>query len=139
MKDKTKIVIGWLVVVALLLVVIYKASGSLPLSLGSVIEGNAYYSTTTNAVITSNPLIKNGSGTLGSIVITKAGTGAFALYDATTTDVNKRTGQAPTSTIALAIIPASPTVGTYVFDSVFNTALIADFSNTMGTSTITWR
>lgn len=109
---------------------------------GSVSVSSEYYSTTTTA--TGNPtirLIKSGPGTLGSVVITGAQVGTIDIYNATTTDVNQRTNQAPTSTILLAQFPASAPAGTYTFDVVATNGimLVTSAAPTVPTSTITYR
>lgn len=117
---------------------------------GSVVVGNEYNATTTgsgaaygntitgdqNLTGTTSPV----AGSLGSVVITGANTGIWHLYDATTTDVNKRTGNRATSTILLATFPASIAAGTYTFDAQYNHGLLLDYtSGIMPTTTITYR
>lgn len=109
---------------------------------GSVPTGQEYYSTTT--VATSFPpirLLKTGGGSLNSVVITGAQTGAIDIYNATTSNVTQRTGQKATSTILLAQFPASAAAGTYTFDSTFTDGLliVTASSPSVPTSTITWR
>lgn len=80
------------------------------------------------------------SGSFGSVVITGANTGVVNIYDATTTDVTKRTNNRATSTILLASFPASTVAGTYTFDAVYTDGLFVELnSGTMPTSTITYR
>ena len=110
---------------------------------GSIAQGQELNSTTTNAVMASNnpQVLKASPGSLGSVVVTKSGlgTGSWILYNATTSDVNKRTGQKATTSIIQAVLPANATVGTYVYDSTFSDGLLADFVASQGTSTISWR
>ena len=113
---------------------------------GSVSVTNEYQATTTAAgtaygsTITGDSLVKRGLGTFGSLVITGAATGVINFYDATTTNVNSRTGNKATSTIHIASIPASLAAGTYVFDHEFTDGLFLDLdSGTMPTTTITYR
>lgn len=115
-------------------------------ALASVAVSSEYQATTTAAStlygngITTDAVIKTGYGTLGSVVITGANTGIVNVYDATTTDVNKRTGNVATSTILIASLPASLVAGTYTFDVAFRTGLLIDLvSGSMPTSTITYR
>ena len=117
---------------------------------GSLTEGQSYTSTTTNTqalfrnytVIQGRSAIGNLSpvGTrvatsaptvLGSLVITTTGTSPFCLYDATSTVPN---GEWATTTIAC--FPASPTVGTYVFDAQFQKGILVEWT---GSPTITTR
>ena len=94
-------------------------------SLGSVNVTGEYYATSTaggtvyGATITGDNLIRTGQGTLGSVVITGANTGIVNIYNATTSNVTKRTGQPATSTILLASFPASVAAGTHTFGAGF--------------------
>lgn len=112
----------------------------------SVVTGSEYYATTTAAsavygsTISASRAIKNGYGSIGSVVITGAAAGVINIYDATTTDVSKRTGNTATSSILLVSLPASLAAGTYTFDLTFNSGLYVDLIvGTMPTSTITYR
>lgn len=109
--------------------------------LGSVQQGSEYHSTSTGSQYATPAQIAFTAepGTLGSVVITGANTGIVDFYDATTTDVNKRTGQKPTSTIRVANIPASLAAGTYTFDVIFVNGLMMVSSGLLPTTTITWR
>jgi hypothetical protein len=136
----------FVVVVALLLLVVSVfVFGKKPTQLGSVTVGNEYYSTTTAAtgpyVKTSTWSIKGGFGTLGQVVVLVAGSagGDIALYDATTTNVNLRTGQLATSSILIASIPSNLAAGTYTFDANFRWGLTAVTTGTIGTTTILFR
>ena len=84
--------------------------------------------------------VGNFPGLLGSVVVTggpKAGT--IALYDATTSNVNLRTGGTSSSTILIAEFPAGVASSTYVFDVNFNTGLLLVTTGSVSTSTITWK
>src|SRR3990167_5022954 len=112
----------------------------------SVSVTNEYQATTTAAstvygnTITGDALVKTGFGVLGSIVLTGATAGVVNVFDATTTDVLKRTGNKATSTILIASLPASLAAGTYTFDHEFTDGLFVDLAaGTMPTTTITWR
>lgn len=112
----------------------------------SVAQGSEYQATTTaaNSVYgarTVGGLIKTGRGMLGSVVITGANTGIINVYDATTTDVNLRTGNLATTSIHIASLPASLVAGTYVFDTAFSHGLYFDLvaGGSMPTSTVTYR
>jgi len=108
-------------------------------------EASDYTATSTAAsggygAFTTGRRLKPGAGSFGSIVITGANTGVINVYNATTTDVNKRTGQKATSTILIASIPASTAAGTYVFDASYTDGLYIDLvSGNMPTTTITYR
>lgn len=107
--------------------------------LGSVTQGNEYFSTTTrNAVtgaeLTNLKVLKVGAGSLGSVVITGAGTGIMNFYDATSTVTN-----AEWATTSLAVFPGSTAAGTYTFDVAFSRGLLFEEIGSVATSTITWR
>lgn len=106
---------------------------------GSVAIGNEYHSTSTSFLSTPISLIATGNGALGSIIITGSNTGVTNIYDATTTNINLRTGQAATSSILIASLPASLAVGTYTFDVLYFNGLLFDRTGTVPTSTITYR
>lgn len=118
----------------------YNAIRETPKTLGSIQDGQAYSSITTATGLTANKdLIKLGSGTLGSVVITGAAAGTFELYDATTTNASLRTITATSSLTKLASFPTNAAVGTYTFDIAFSQGLIVAFTSTQGTTTITYR
>ena len=109
-------------------------------------EASDYQATSTAAStvygvnLTTSGTIKSGFGSFGSVIITGANTGIVNFYNATTSDVNKRTGQVATSTILLASFPASTAAGTYVFDTQFTYGLYIDLiSGAMPTTTVTFR
>lgn len=109
--------------------------------LSSVQQASEYHATSTggNLIPAPKQLLVSGAGVLGSVVITGANTGSLNFYNATTTNVNFRTGQKPTSSIWIASIPASTAAGTYTFDAMVYDGLIAEEVGTVPTSTITWR
>ena len=109
--------------------------------IGGVTVGNEYNGTTTFPTNGTFGTLKVGTGALGSVTITGAAAGIFSLYDATTTDVTKRTDTVATSSLVkVANFPTSAAAGTYVFDRVFNLGLLfVQDQGTQGTSTITWR
>jgi hypothetical protein len=108
---------------------------------GSVAQSNEYNVTTTGSQFTTPPeySFTTDPATLGSVVITGANSGKMDFYNATTTNKNLRTGQAATSTILVASIPASLAAGTYVFDVKAPNGLLMVSSGSLATSTITWR
>ena len=109
---------------------------------GLTLEG--HYATTTagNAVygsFTTGRLIKTGYGYFDKLVITGANTGVLNFYDATTTDITKRTGNTSTSSILIASVPASAAAGNYLFNTALVHGLYVDLvSGTMPTSTISY-
>ena len=112
----------------------------------SVSFGNEYQATSTAASAVygarteTEGLLQTGFGSLGSVVITGANTGTINLYNATTTNVDLRTGNVATSSILIASFPASTAAGTYVFDAQFTTGLIYSVvGGNVPTTTITWR
>lgn len=99
----------------------------------------SYNATTTSGATNVDQLLKTGSGIFGGVIITTAGNQVFDIYNATTTDVNQRTGNLATSTILLAAFPASAAVGEYHFDAGYNYGLLLDITaGTLGTTTILW-
>jgi hypothetical protein len=108
---------------------------------GSAITGQEYMSTTTQGSNVAYAVLKSSSGSLGSVITTITGTGPMTFYDATTSDATKRVGSMATSSLkVLAYFGASPTVGNYIFDSVFNDGLLVVWgTGTVSSSTITWR
>lgn len=106
----------------------------------STIQGSDYNATTTFAASAPNErLIKTGSGSLGSVVITGKNTGLMTLYNATTSNVNLRTGNKATSTIMLVDYPTNAPEGNYVFDIQFTDGLLLVTTTGVATSTITYR
>lgn len=115
-------------------------------TLGSVVQGNEYTSTTTGMsvaygnTITGDKVLKTGAGSLAQVTLTGANTGIVNFYDATTSNVALRTGQAATSTILIASLPVSLAAGTYTYDAQFAFGLFLDIdTGNMPTTTITWR
>lgn len=113
----------------------------------SVQVGHQYQSTTTPQISAGRNICparvgmaSSTTGELGSVVITKPGTGAFTVYDATTTNINLRSASQSTSSLILADFPSSPVAGTYTFDVEFKRGLLVDFTAaTVSTSTVTYR
>lgn len=109
-------------------------------SFGSVSRGSEYHATTTRSNLFQNDIVIDPtSGIFGSVVITGAAAGVIELYDATTSNVNLRTGNTASSTILLASFPASAATGTYTFDQTYNNGLLIHVVGTMPTTTVTWR
>ncbi len=113
--------------------------------LGSVTVGNEYQATTTPSGTGewTDQLIRKGWGSLGSVIITKAGDVEFVLYNATGTEVLTTgfgtVGQS-SSTQQLARITRNLAAGTYVFDVEYTSGLVLDVTEgSLGTSTITFR
>lgn len=96
----------------------------------------------TGAAIASISVLSDGTqgtgGTLGAVTITGAGAGSYFFWDATTTNVNKRTGQIATSSLKVITIPASAATGTYTFKANFYTGMIMEIQGTAPTSTVTY-
>jgi len=131
---------------AIILVVISMfVGGEVKQYVGSAVQGNDYHATSTasNAVygaFTGDKLVKTGHGSLGSVIITGANTGIVNFYNATTSDVTKRTGNKASTTQLMVSIPASTVAGAYVFDVEFTDGLLVELeSGNMPTTTITYR
>lgn len=117
-------------------------------ALGSVTGGNEYYSTTTSANISPYDiqnkvkLLRNGPGTVGSVILTGIGIAEFELYDATTSNQLLRASTMSSSTILVASFPRAAPAGTYTFDIALRNGLLlatTTKAEVMGTTTITWR
>ena len=140
MKKVLTIISSVVACVLILFGVFYVNNLSEPAVLGSISDSNAYEALVTATGITANKdLIKTGSGTLGSVVITGAAAGTFEIYDATTTNSTLRTITATSSLKKLASFPTNAAAGTYTFDVAFTQGMIVAFTGTQGTTTITWR
>lgn len=139
MSSKLTYILGG-IVIALVLVISFTVFNVIPQASGSIIEGQAYNATTTYA---AHPLdvrlLKTGQGSLGSVVITGDNSGTIELYNATTSNINNRTGNIATSSIWIADVPASAPENTYVYDVQFTTGLLMVTTGTEATSTVTWR
>ena len=138
----TLIIIGiFMLIITGIIGYLYKKSQSMEINQGGVSVSNVYHGTTTpEGLVWTDQIIKEGSGSLGSVVISLAGNLSFDLLNATTTNINARTGNKATSTILLTSIPASLIAGTYVYDIAYFDGLYLDVkSGSLGTSTITYR
>jgi hypothetical protein len=107
-------------------------------TLGSNTVGNDYYATTTDATwgaYAGGKLVKSGTGSLGSVIVTLTSNGTLELYDATTT-----TNHSDHATTSLGLFRTT-TAGTYVFDVEFKRGLVVVMNNTVGvaSTTVTWR
>ena len=113
---------------------------SSPVSVGSTPRGGEYQGTSTQQTY-FNPetVLLTTSGVLGSVVITGTSGGVVNLYDATTSNINFRTGQAATSSLFLASFPANAATGTYTFDRNVYSGLYVSVVGTIPTTTITFR
>lgn len=104
-------------------------------NVGSIQDGQAYNSTTTNSTWNLVPqrMLKTYGGTLGSVVVTKATAGVnIELRDATsTTDLASTT---------ITTISSTATSGTYTFDVAFTRGLaVVQGVGNIASTTITWR
>lgn len=108
-------------------------------NVGSVAVGNSYKSMTNIGTTSRAYLVKSGSGTFGSVIISSIGTGQAIFYDATSTLPSKRTVTATSSLRVIAVVSASQAVGTYTYDSSYYDGLMVEYSGTQGTTTITYR
>ncbi len=136
-----KLIIGGIIILLFLVGGLYfNQKKEAEVTAGGVNIANEYHSTSMAATTTSNYAFSYRNGALGSIIINVLGTGSATFYDATTTDVNKRTNQTATSSLnVLAYIGASQAAGTYVYDTVFFNGLLGVFSGSQGTSTVSHR
>ena len=110
---------------------------------GSVQSGSEYHATTTYSGVPQLQYLVTGVGTLGSLVVTKAGAATLlnTLYDATTTNANLRAASMATTSIIIAVWPGNMAAGTYTFDTVFYNGLLLDLASGtgVGSTTITFK
>lgn len=144
--NKTKLVLALFITSVLFLLALLLGNSFVQVAVASTpSEASDYIATSTAAnslygAFTTGRRLKPGAGSFGSIVITGANTGIVNIYNATTTNINLRTGNKATSTILIASIPASTAAGTYVFDASYTDGLYIDLvSGSMPTTTITYR
>lgn len=127
--------IGFLIVVAVLVSIWQKPS----VVGATVVQGNECNATSTrnyNGTALANlSVIKKGPGAFCGLTITGAAVGQVNFFDATTTDVTKRTGNKATSSILIATFPASAAAGTYQFDANVNDGVLYEVIGTAPTST----
>ncbi len=129
-----------LIMVVIIGVIVFTKKDNQQLSLGGS-AGEPYDATSTYSGIPwADILLKTGQGTLGSFIVLGADTTQFDILNATTTDVNKRTGNKATSSILMVSVPSSATAGVYTFDSIFTDGLYVDVKATgVGATTLTWK
>jgi len=107
---------------------------------GSVTVGNEYNSTTLVPTSAVGDVITNYQAVLGSVIMYGGAGGGLTIYNATTTNVNLRTGKTATSSLEkVAAFQASQAAGTYTFDVTGAVGLIYEFAGAVATSTITYR
>lgn len=104
-----------------------------------VTVGNEYNATSTSQSVPPHEELKIRSGAIGSVIVWVVGTESTTLYNATTTDVNKRTGNISTSSLEQIVLPASLAVGEYALDAVFDNGIIVTYNDGSASTTITWR
>lgn len=126
-----------LTLVALILVVSREAKTAD----GSVMPGGDYYATSTRLFpgtsLSNLTVLKSYGGTLARVTITGANTGIIRFWNATTSNVNLRTGNIASSSLLMIEIPASAAANTYDFDATFSTGILYELvSGTAPTSTI---
>lgn len=128
----------WVAVVMLFALFIFGNKPDSSFFPGSVTVGNDYLATSTPSdQPVTDGLIRQGWGTLGSMVIEGAGTSEFWLLNATTSLANTK---AATTSILLAVKPVSMAAGTYIYDVSYTRGLYLDvITSGTGTSTITYR
>jgi len=120
----------------------YNVAPSVQPDLGSIATGQEYSATTTPSGIGewTTQLIREGWGTLGSVIVTTAGDVEYVLYDATSTGAVANDSRFVNSLQQLARIEENQVAGTYVFDVTYINGLVLEVQRgTTGTSTITFR
>lgn len=145
MTKSQKIGIGAVVglMFATIMLLLAFMSGQSQIASGSVQDGQGYQATTTDSSWVGSKPVKLGATMLGSVVITSSSTAAYLrIYDATTTDINKRIPPTATSSILIADFPVSSAAGTYTFDVQLKNGLLVDVSTAVpgiASSTITFK
>jgi hypothetical protein len=79
------------------------------------------------------------SGSIGSIYFALPTTGQVDIYDATTTDITKRTGAIASTTLLMASFPAGTGTSTVSIDSRYRYGLIVVFKGSVSSTTVTYR
>ena len=145
-----KYLIGSLVVLLMVFSVNIGQYLSNRVGLASTPIGGEYHSTTTGAgggftgsvarigydFSNSNAKI---SGTLGSVYVAAPTTGIIEFYNATTTNINLRTGNIASTTLLMAVLPAGTGTSTIPLDISFTNGLIMVFKGTVSSTTVTHR
>ena len=139
MTLKTFLPLATALTVALIMAAFFALSLSAQIAKGSVSDTNEYNATTTHALSVTERTLRTGRGSLAQVTITGDNTGLITIYNATTSDVTRRTGQKATSTIIIADFPTATPEGTYTFDALYTDGLLVVTSGAPATSTITWR
>lgn len=116
---------------------------------GEVAVGSQTVATNTPQLVDLTNLCPTGAGQASSTtgvldfvnLLTPSTGGYIAFYDATTSDVNKRTNNLSSSTILLAWFPpgTGTTTGPYKLGVGFNYGLLVDTTSGMATATIGYR
>ena len=109
--------------------------------LGNVSPNEVLSGTTTPQVANRTSLCGTTAmtGTLGSVIVVGVGTGSLKLYDATTTNINLRSGNIATSTIHLFDLPVGYGTSTIPFNREFKRGLIVEYGTGAASTTITYR
>lgn len=100
---------------------------------------DAVYQSTTTPVAAATVVLKTQPANLGSVVVTKTDTGTLNIYNATTSNVNLRTGNRATSTLLIVSFPTGATAGTYKLDANASDGLLFVTTAGFASSTITWK
>jgi hypothetical protein len=115
-------------------------------ALGSVAVGNENLATTTGAgggfTGSVAGIVSNSAGvslTLSQIYIAAPTVGIIEIYDATTTDVNARSGNIASSTLLKAVIPAGTGTSSIPYDIRLNYGLQVVFKGTNSSTTVMYR
>jgi hypothetical protein len=115
-------------------------------TLGNAPIGSELNATTTgigvgfaSAINTYTATTSPQHGTLGSVIFTAPTLGIVEFYDATTTNVNLRTGNIASSSLLIAHFPAGTGTSTIEIDYAWRYGLTVVFKGTVSTSTILYR
>lgn len=145
---KTVFAVAFLLLVVGVFSIIWQKSGQ---AIGSIVEGQEYYSTSTRnfngTALTNLTRLKDGgnacvSGSLARVTVSgSAGPSIIRFWDATTTDANLRAARYASSTIFITEVSLLTATGTTLdFDARFSCGLIYELvSGSAATSSVLWR
>lgn len=120
-------------IIAILSALIIFLGGFGATKLGSVNQGQEYYSTTTGSfAVATSTYVRVGPGAIAQVTISSTTNVGFKVKDATSTlDLSSTT---------IANFPAGVAAGTYIFDASFTRGLFFDLGTGFaGSYTVTYR
>lgn len=136
------LIVSIIAVVVSVTVLFLKPTTQSPFFGSTMGDAAGYMSTTTrnSPSIYNGISLKDGNGTLQSVIFTAPAVGSMTFYDATTSDYTKRTGQIATSSLKIlaSFGPLPMATGTVPIKAEFINGLLLYYDGTLSTSTILW-